>query len=136
MEYATREQAQNAVSTLSNQNLMGRLVYVREVSQLHTSSLQNDETNAPQDREPEPRFNAPGGRGGFGGGAGGPGGMGGGYSGGYGGGGGGMGGGMGGNDRQLYVSNVGSMPFILGPRAKKKRANSSPSYPTPSDGKI
>ena len=33
MEYATREQAQNAVATLSNQNLMGRLVYVREVRQ-------------------------------------------------------------------------------------------------------
>ncbi len=32
VEYATREQAQNAVATLSNQNLMGRLVYVREVS--------------------------------------------------------------------------------------------------------
>ena len=32
MEYATRDQAQNAVNTLSNQNLMGRLVYVREVS--------------------------------------------------------------------------------------------------------
>lgn len=32
MEYATREQAQQAVNTLSNQNLMGRLVYVREVS--------------------------------------------------------------------------------------------------------
>lgn len=31
VEYATREQAQNAVATLSNQNLMGRLVYVREV---------------------------------------------------------------------------------------------------------
>lgn len=31
MEYASREQAQNAVNTLSNQNLMGRLVYVREV---------------------------------------------------------------------------------------------------------
>ena len=31
MEYATREQAQQAVSQLSNQNLMGRLVYVREV---------------------------------------------------------------------------------------------------------
>jgi hypothetical protein len=31
VEYATREQAQNAVNTLSNQNLMGRLVYVREV---------------------------------------------------------------------------------------------------------
>lgn len=32
VEYATRDQAQNAVNTLSNQNLMGRLVYVREVS--------------------------------------------------------------------------------------------------------
>lgn len=31
VEYATREQAQNAVNSLSNQNLMGRLVYVREV---------------------------------------------------------------------------------------------------------
>lgn len=31
VEYATREQAQNAVNTLSNQSLMGRLVYVREV---------------------------------------------------------------------------------------------------------
>ncbi|PKS07075.1 hypothetical protein jhhlp_005672 [Lomentospora prolificans] len=51
VEYATREQAQNAVNTLSNQNLMGRLVYVRE------------------DREAEPRFiGSSGGRGGFGGG--------------------------------------------------------------------
>jgi hypothetical protein len=32
VEYQTRDQAQNAVNTLSNQNLMGRLVYVREVS--------------------------------------------------------------------------------------------------------
>jgi hypothetical protein len=32
VEYATREQAQAAVAQLSNQNLMGRLVYVREVS--------------------------------------------------------------------------------------------------------
>lgn len=32
VEYATRDQAQNAVNSLSNQNLMGRLVYVREVS--------------------------------------------------------------------------------------------------------
>lgn len=31
VEYATRDQAQNAVATLSNQNLLGRLVYVREV---------------------------------------------------------------------------------------------------------
>ncbi|KIH89112.1 RNA recognition motif containing protein [Sporothrix brasiliensis 5110] len=50
VEYATREQAQNAVATLSNQNLMGRLVYVRE------------------DREAEPRFNQSSGpRGGYGG---------------------------------------------------------------------
>ncbi|KAJ5662400.1 Nucleotide-binding alpha-beta plait [Penicillium maclennaniae] len=79
VEYATREQAQQAVNTLSNQNLMGRLVYVRE------------------DRESEPRFiGGPprgdfGGRGGFGG----PG------FGGHPGGGGGAGGG----GRQLYVSN-------------------------------
>lgn len=33
MEYATREQAQQAVNQLSNQNLMGRLVYVREVGE-------------------------------------------------------------------------------------------------------
>lgn len=31
MEYATRDQAQQAITQLSNQNLMGRLVYVREV---------------------------------------------------------------------------------------------------------
>ncbi|KAI4164272.1 MAG: hypothetical protein LQ342_002237 [Letrouitia transgressa] len=41
VEYASREQAQQAVNTLSNQNLMGRLVYVRE------------------DREAEPRFTGP-----------------------------------------------------------------------------
>ncbi|KAJ3564655.1 hypothetical protein NPX13_g7768 [Xylaria arbuscula] len=85
VEYATREQAQTAVATLSNQNLMGRLVYVRE------------------DREAEPRFiGSTGGRGGFGGG---------GIQGGYGGGGnnysGGMGGmGGGGGNRQLYIANV------------------------------
>ena len=39
VEYATRDQAQQAVNTLSNQNLMGRLVYVREVSILQTSSI-------------------------------------------------------------------------------------------------
>ncbi|KAF3352192.1 hypothetical protein VdG1_00673 [Verticillium dahliae VDG1] len=59
VEYATREQAQNAVATLSNQNLMGRLIYVRE------------------DREAEPRFiGATATRGGYGG-PGGPGGHGG-----------------------------------------------------------
>jgi hypothetical protein len=39
VEYATREQAQNAVTTLSNQNLMGRLVYVREVGGLWKALL-------------------------------------------------------------------------------------------------
>ncbi|KAK6364488.1 g-strand binding protein [Exophiala oligosperma] len=87
VEYATRDQAQQAIQTLSNQSLMGRLVYVRE------------------DRETEPRFiGPPGGRGG--GGMGGPprGGFGGGGYGGdpYGGGGGG---------RQLYISNL---PFNVG----------------------
>lgn len=31
VEYGTRDQAQNAIATLSNRDLMGRLVYVREV---------------------------------------------------------------------------------------------------------
>ncbi|PMD67191.1 RNA-binding domain-containing protein [Hyaloscypha bicolor E] len=87
-EYATREQAQQAVNTLSNQNLMGRLVYVRE------------------DREAEPRFTGPpaGGRGGYEGGAGR-----GGFAGGFGGGMG-AGGGAGGG-RQIYVSNL---PYTVG----------------------
>ncbi|OCK78469.1 RNA-binding domain-containing protein [Lepidopterella palustris CBS 459.81] len=77
VEYATREQAQQAVNTLSNQNLMGRLVYVRE------------------DREAEPRFTAPGtGRGGFEGAVGR-----GGFAGGY-------GGGAPGGARQIYVANL------------------------------
>ncbi|PWY88483.1 RNA-binding domain-containing protein [Aspergillus heteromorphus CBS 117.55] len=84
VEYATRDQAQNAVNTLSNQNLMGRLVYVRE------------------DREPEPRFTGGPSRGDFGG----PG------RGGFGGGfGGGPGGPPGASGRQLYVSNL---PFNVG----------------------
>jgi len=91
VEYATREQAQQAVTTLSNQNLMGRLVYVRE------------------DREAEPRFTGPpaGGRGGF---EGPPGRGGGGFGGGFGGG---MvqGGGAGGGGRQIYVSNL---PYTVG----------------------
>ena len=91
MEYATREQAQNAVATLSNQNLMGRLVYVRE------------------DREAEPRFSTPGatrgGPGGFGpNGGGGHGAYGGGQQ--FGGPGGGYGGGPPGGARQVYVANV------------------------------
>ena len=40
MEYATRDQAQHAVNTLSNQNLMGRLVYVREV-RVDTTLIKN-----------------------------------------------------------------------------------------------
>ncbi|KAK0648784.1 hypothetical protein B0T16DRAFT_507182 [Cercophora newfieldiana] len=93
VEYATRDQAQNAVATLSNQNLMGRLVY---------------------DREAEPRFGPPGGaaRGGYGGPMGNPGG---GAPGPYGGGGPGfnpgMAGGAGGGGRQIYVSNL---PYTVG----------------------
>ena len=90
MEYATREQAQNAVASLSNQNLMGRLVYVRE------------------DREAEPRFSNPGSsRGGFEGGMGGPP-RGGGFNQSFGGP---PGGGQGGG-RQVYVANV-CTPFLV-----------------------
>jgi hypothetical protein len=39
VEYATREQAQNAISTLSNQSLMGRLVYVREAGHAPSKPL-------------------------------------------------------------------------------------------------
>ncbi|KAK6388884.1 hypothetical protein LTR65_007164 [Meristemomyces frigidus] len=95
VEYATRDQAQEAINTLSNQNLMGRLVYVRE------------------DRETEPRLAAPA-RGGMGGGyAGGRGGFNGGFGGGQMGGGMGMqgGGGGGGGGRQIFVSNL---PFQVG----------------------
>lgn len=90
VEYATRDQAQTAVNTLSNQNLMGRLVYVRE------------------DREAEPRFTGqqgtrppyPGGP---------PGSS---YPGsGYSGGGGGGGGVPGAGGRQIYVSNL---PYTAG----------------------
>ena len=94
MEYATREQAQNAVATLSNQNLMGRLVYVRE------------------DREAEPRFSNPSTtRGNFQGGGG--------YGGGpYGGHQGGNFGGppQGGGGRQVYVANVSVL--VLLPRGQ------------------
>ncbi|TKA79203.1 hypothetical protein B0A49_03188 [Cryomyces minteri] len=89
VEYATRDQAQTAVSTLSNQNLMGRLVYVRE------------------DREAEPRFTGPPGAGGLSGRGGYEGGPRGGYGGGFGGGAGAMGGG----GRQVYVSNL---PYTVG----------------------
>lgn len=42
MEYATREQAQEAVGRLSNQNLMGRLIYVREVGGIAFRRRRND----------------------------------------------------------------------------------------------
>ncbi|KAM0285507.1 hypothetical protein ACHAQH_001457 [Verticillium albo-atrum] len=94
VEYATREQAQNAVATLSNQNLMGRLIYVRE------------------DREAEPRFiGATATRGGYGG-PGGPGGHGGMNPGGFGGPGGfNAGGGGGGGGRQIFIANL---PYTVG----------------------
>jgi RNA recognition motif-containing protein len=117
VEYATREQAQNAVATLSNQNLMGRLVYVREASSLATREERGGPLKPKQDREAEPRFGPPGA--GAGAGAGGArGGFGGGMPGGYGGGGHGGGpggfnaGGMaaGGGGRQIYVTNVCYIP--------------------------
>lgn len=37
VEYATRDQAQTAINTLSNSPLMGRLIYVREVGSFDTS---------------------------------------------------------------------------------------------------
>ncbi|MCJ1348469.1 hypothetical protein MMC31_006701 [Peltigera leucophlebia] len=88
VEYATREQAQQAVNTLSNQNLMGRLVYVRE------------------DREAEPRFTGPSSaRGGYDGGP---------SRGGFGAGGYGQGGGVAppsGGGRQIFVNNL---PYNVG----------------------
>lgn len=95
VEYATREQAQQAVAQLSNQNLMGRLVYVREVC-AHPPPHGSVHPNMLQDREAEPRFigATAGNRGGFGGG------MPGGFNPGYG------GGAPGGGGRQIYVTNV------------------------------
>lgn len=109
MEYATRDQAQNAVATLSNQNLMGRLVYVREAS--HPSATPSLYfANRQQDREAEPRFGPPGGaQGGRGVGFAGP--MNNSFgAGGFGAGGGNGGGGAMGNTsgRQIYISNVSS----------------------------
>ncbi|KAF4768174.1 hypothetical protein HAV15_002377 [Penicillium sp. str.  len=84
VEYATRDQAQNAVNTLSNQSLMGRLVYV----------LPRTVNPSPASLVVPPRGDfGPGARGGFGGGFGGhP-------------------GGAGGGGRQIYVSNL---PFNVG----------------------
>lgn len=39
VEYSTKEEAQHAIATMSNRNLMGRLIYVREVRNRHSSSL-------------------------------------------------------------------------------------------------
>ena len=53
VEYATKDEAQNAINTLSNRNLMGRLIYVREVSSLtHRPPLRNLLTRVagPRDR--------------------------------------------------------------------------------------
>lgn len=110
VEYATREQAQQAVAQLSNQNLMGRLVYVREVISTfspHGPQLLSDTW---QDREAEPRFigGAGANRGGFGGV--GAAGMPGGFNPAFGGAGAGGG-------RQLYVANVsppGICPILAG----------------------
>lgn len=98
MEYANREQAQQAINDLSNKTLMGRMVYVREVSLAPSHKFQKQHTlSSQQDRETEPRFqnSAPNPRGGYDGGFGGRGG--------FQGGPGMMGGGAG---RQIFVSNV------------------------------
>ena len=115
MEYATRDQAQQAIQTLSNQSLMGRLVYVREVWIFDSAAFLNSRMTTTnfelflQDRETEPRFTGPpGGRGDFGGGQRG----GANFNTGYGGGGGGGMGGDGGG-RQLYVSNVCALSSLL-----------------------
>jgi hypothetical protein len=110
VEYATRDQAQTAVNTLSNQNLMGRLVYVREVGPERQEApkhlLMWGSNN--QDREAEPRFNGqPNARAPYGPPSGGPG-----YSSSYNGAPGGMGMG-GGGGRQIYVSNVRCTDSIL-----------------------
>ncbi|KAK0299894.1 g-strand binding protein [Friedmanniomyces endolithicus] len=110
VEYASRDEAQTAITTLSNQNLMGRLVYVREVSN-PTVNILEETYSIQQDRETEPRFNnpAPPARGGFDGGYGARGGFGGGFGGPPGGGMGMQGRGGGGN--QIFVSNL---PYQVG----------------------
>jgi hypothetical protein len=134
VEYATKEGARAAIDTLSNQNLMGRLIYIREARQPpypHTICPKNTLTNTPlQDREQEPRFNANppaprggfGGRAGFGGGGfgrapyGGPGfgGGRGGYGGGFGGGPYGAPGGYGQKSAacQIFINNVRAIPSL------------------------
>jgi len=75
---------------------MGRLVYVREVRHFSATLWVLPSLTQPQDREAEPRFAAPGGRGDLGSGG----------RGGYGG-----GGGFGGGSRQIFVSNL---PYNVG----------------------
>ncbi|KAK3074063.1 g-strand binding protein [Teratosphaeriaceae sp. CCFEE 6253] len=109
VEYATRDEAQTAINTLSNQNLMGRLIYVREVSE--PSPRTGHTAYVRQDREMEPRFSGsgpPAARGGFDGGYGAPrGGFGGGYGGGPMGGNMGMQGrGGGGGGTQIFINNL------------------------------
>ncbi|KAI5793808.1 RNP domain-containing protein [Peziza echinospora] len=96
VEYATRDQAQHAVSTLSNQNLMGRLVYVREDREAEPRFSAQQQPRPPYGGGPNSGFQGSGGSGG------GFGGMGGGMGG---------GGGAGGGGRQIYVSNL---PYTVG----------------------
>jgi hypothetical protein len=101
VEYATPEQAQQAIASLTNKELQGRVVYVREVGIPESIRFYIRLTRR-QDREQEPRFGGGGGAPRGGGGFAGPMGRGGGFQGGYG------GGAPGGANagRQLYISNV------------------------------
>ena len=107
VEFSSRDEAQQAIATLSNTQFMGRQIFIREVFSSSSIFTHN------QDREQEPRFSTGGGghRGGFGGGYGGypRGGFGGGY------GGGGHGGPHGADiqGRQIYIGNVFSLIFII-----------------------
>jgi RNA recognition motif-containing protein len=106
VEYATPEQAAQAITTLTNKELQGRVVYVREVSSKELYS-QYTRLTWEQDREQEPRFGSGGGAprgGGFGGGMG-RGGFQGGFGGGH--------GGAPNAGRQLYISNVRNHDQIL-----------------------
>lgn len=44
VEYSTKEEAQNAINMMSNKNLMGRLIYVREVSNSSLTMLNPSNT--------------------------------------------------------------------------------------------
>jgi RNA recognition motif-containing protein len=45
VEYSTKDEAQTAINTLSNRNLMGRLIYVREVRTSTTTHSSSTDTN-------------------------------------------------------------------------------------------